>query len=87
MFLCLIVNDLNVSYVDIFSRGSRINFIQVLTLGHTILATITKAASIIPDEMFIDMMPVAWELLIESDQELAAAAGLSTRKTANLRCF
>jgi protein unc-80 len=47
----------------------------VLSLGHTLLALITKAASVVPDEMFTDIMPVAWELLIETDQELAAAAG------------
>jgi len=39
------------------------------------LALITKAAVIVSDEQFVDVMPVAWELLIESDQELAAAAG------------
>jgi len=49
--------------------------LQILTLGHTLLALITKAAVIVSDEQFVDVMPVAWELLIESDQELAAAAG------------
>lgn len=49
----------------------------MLSLGHTLLAIITKAAAIIQDDQFIDMMPVAWELLFETDQELAAAAGLS----------
>lgn len=48
---------------------------QVLNLTHCLLAVITKAAPAVSDETFIDMMPVAWELLIESDQELAAAAG------------
>jgi len=47
----------------------------VLNLIHTPLAVITKAATILPDDVLIDMMPVAWELLIEADQELAAAAG------------
>jgi len=42
---------------------------------HTPLAVITKAAAILSDDVFTDMMPVAWELLIEPDQELAAAAG------------
>jgi len=42
---------------------------------HAPLAVITKAAVILSDDVFIDMVPVAWELLIESDQELAAAAG------------
>jgi len=42
---------------------------------HAPLAVITKAAAILSDDVFTDMMPVAWELLIEPDQELAAAAG------------
>ena len=49
---------------------------KVLNLMHTPLAVITKAAAILSDDVFIDMMPVAWELLIETDQELAAAAGI-----------
>ena len=48
---------------------------QVLGLTHVPLALITKAAPILSDDTYIDMMPVAWELLIESDQELAATAG------------
>lgn len=47
----------------------------MLGLTHCPLALITKAAPILSDDTYIDMMPVAWELLIESDQELAAAAG------------
>jgi len=42
---------------------------------HTPLAVVTKAAAILSDDFFVDMMPVAWELLIEADQELAASAG------------
>jgi len=49
-----------------------------LNLIHTPLAVITKAAAIVSDDVFIDMMPVAWELLIEADEELAAAAGNSS---------
>ena len=39
------------------------------------MAIITKCAPILAEESFIDMLPVAWELLLESDQELAASAG------------
>jgi len=46
------------------------------------LSVITKAAVVLPDDVFIDMMPVAWELLIEADQELAAAAGKFNSYTA-----
>ena len=50
---------------------------EVLNVMHTPLAVISKAAVILSDDVFVDMMPVAWELLIETDQELAAAAGNS----------
>ncbi len=39
------------------------------------MSIITKAAPILAEDSFIDMLPVAWELLLEHDQELAAAAG------------
>lgn len=51
--------------------------LQAQKLTHTPMAIISKSAPILCDESFVDMMPVAWELLLESDQELAAAAGQS----------
>ena len=39
------------------------------------MAILTKAAPVLQVENFVDIMPVAWELLLETDQELAAAAG------------
>ena len=42
------------------------------------MAILTKAAPVLQVENFVDMMPVAWELLLETDQELAAAAGKLT---------
>jgi hypothetical protein len=49
--------------------------LQAQKLTHAPMAVICKSAPILSDETYIDMMPVAWELLLESDQELAAAAG------------
>ncbi len=42
------------------------------------MSIITKAAPILAEDSFTDMLPVAWELLLENDQELAAAAGTTT---------
>lgn len=56
--------------------------LQVLSLTHAPLALVTKAAPVLSEDAYLDMMPVAWELLIECDQELAAAAG----KTSYLPC-
>ncbi|XP_071097692.1 protein unc-80 homolog [Haliotis cracherodii] len=47
---------------------------QAQRLTQCPMAILTKAAPILRVEHFIDIMPVAWELLLESDQELAAAA-------------
>ena len=47
---------------------------QVQTLMQSVMSIITKAAPILSEDSFKDMLPVAWELLLENDQELAAAA-------------
>ena len=40
------------------------------------MGILTKAAPTLTEDNFIDIMPVAWELMLESDQELTAAAGM-----------
>ena len=40
------------------------------------MGILAKAAPILTDENFTDILPVAWELMLENDQELAAAAGI-----------
>ncbi|ESO92838.1 hypothetical protein LOTGIDRAFT_232936 [Lottia gigantea] len=47
---------------------------QAQRLTQCPMTILCKAAPILSVENFIDMMPVAWELILESDQELAAAA-------------
>ncbi|KAK6194683.1 hypothetical protein SNE40_000272 [Patella caerulea] len=47
---------------------------QAQRLTQCPMTILSKAAPILSVENFIDMMPVAWELILESDQELAAAA-------------
>lgn len=39
------------------------------------MGIIAKAAPILSEENLIDIIPVAWELIMETDQELAASAG------------
>ncbi|GLV31802.1 uncoordinated 80 [Carabus blaptoides fortunei] len=41
---------------------------------HAPLAVLVKGAVILSEEHFIDIMPVAWELLLEWNQEVAASA-------------
>ncbi|XP_036354476.1 protein unc-80 homolog isoform X2 [Octopus sinensis] len=47
---------------------------QAHNLTQSPMAVVTKAAPILSENTFVDMMPVAWELILESDQELAASA-------------
>lgn len=47
---------------------------QVQDLFHSPLSTFAKAAVIMSEEQFIEVMNVAWELLLETDQQLMAAA-------------
>ena len=41
------------------------------------MGIVAKAAPILSEDNMIDILPVAWELILETDQELAAAAGES----------
>ena len=66
-------NEIPVYYFLYFS------FFQVQNLTQNPMSIISKAGPILSEEHFIDMMPVAWELLLESDQELAAASGIIFR--------
>ncbi|XP_014671826.1 PREDICTED: protein unc-80 homolog [Priapulus caudatus] len=47
---------------------------QALELFHSPLSTYAKAAVVMTEEQFTDVMGIAWELLLESDQQLIAAA-------------
>nr|CAD7425389.1 unnamed protein product [Timema monikensis] len=47
---------------------------HVREIFHTPLAILVKGAVVLSEEHFVDILPVAWELLLESNQELAAVA-------------
>lgn len=46
---------------------------HVRKLFHFPMATLLKGAVILTDELVIEAMPTAWELLLESNQETSAA--------------
>ena len=48
---------------------------QVQHLAQTPMSLICKMAPVLSDDVLGDIMPVAWELLLAADQELAASAG------------
>ncbi|KAG7191052.1 hypothetical protein KM043_007098 [Ampulex compressa] len=47
---------------------------QVKSAFHAPLATLVKGAVVMTEDLFVDVLPVAWELLLESNQEVAASA-------------
>lgn len=47
---------------------------QVKDVFHAPLATLVKGAVVVSDDLFVDVLPVAWELLLESNQEVCASA-------------
>lgn len=49
---------------------------QVMSLFHSPLSTLIKGTVVANEETFVEVMPIAWELLLESDQQLAAVAGV-----------
>lgn len=48
---------------------------QVLSLSPAPLSLLIKAAPILTDDMYGDIQPAAWELLLSVDEHMAAAAG------------
>ncbi|KXJ74140.1 hypothetical protein RP20_CCG014272 [Aedes albopictus] len=47
---------------------------HVRDMFHVPIATLVKGASVLTEEQFIEVIPVAWELLLESNQEVSAAS-------------
>ncbi|KAK0161490.1 hypothetical protein PV327_009955 [Microctonus hyperodae] len=47
---------------------------QVKDAFHAPTATLVKGAVVISEDLFVDILPIAWELLLESNQEVAASA-------------
>uniref|UniRef100_UPI00358FE682 protein unc-80 homolog n=1 Tax=Myxine glutinosa TaxID=7769 RepID=UPI00358FE682 len=47
---------------------------QVLTLAPAPLSLLIKSAVVLPEEMYSEVQPAAWELLLSSDEHMAAAA-------------
>lgn len=52
-------------------------FSQVMSLSPAPLSLLIKAAPILTDDMYGDIQPAAWELLLSVDEHMAAAAGES----------
>ncbi|XP_050045385.1 protein unc-80 homolog [Dermacentor andersoni] len=49
---------------------------QVMSLFHSPLSMLIKGTVVATEETFIEAMPIAWELLLENDQQLSAVAAV-----------
>ena len=47
---------------------------HVRDLFHVTLSTLVKGAAVLTEDQFIEIIPAAWELLLETNQETAASA-------------
>lgn len=47
---------------------------QVRNVFHAPFSLLVKGAVVLSEDLFIDIIPVAWELLLEADQEVAASS-------------
>ncbi|KAI5699064.1 hypothetical protein M8J75_015861 [Diaphorina citri] len=47
---------------------------KVRDIFHAPIATLTKGSVVLTEDQFSDILPIAWELLLESNQELVATA-------------
>lgn len=52
-----------------------LGFLQVMSLSPAPLSLLIKAAPILTEEMYGDIQPAAWELLLSVDEHMAGAAG------------
>lgn len=59
-------------------------FLQVMSLSPAPLSLLIKAAPILTEEMYGDIQPAAWELLLSVDEHMAGAAGKKTHPTDEL---
>lgn len=51
--------------------------IQISSLTHCPFSVIAKAGTVIETEHLLETLPVAWELLLDEDQQLVSSAGRS----------
>ncbi|XP_066269985.1 protein unc-80 homolog isoform X2 [Branchiostoma lanceolatum] len=56
------------------SDNGMLKYLQVLNPSQCALTTLVKAATVLVEDTFCDILPVAWELLLDSNQHVAKSA-------------
>lgn len=76
-----LTSDLNVRITKNAEKLPSLDYIynQVHFLNQLPLMVLCKSALIMPDEYFIDIIKISWNLLLNSDQEVSSAAGLNNK--------
>ena len=67
-----------ISKLSFFCKGGT-NFesvFQVSSLTHCPFSLIAKAGAVIDTEHLMETLPVAWELLLDEDQQLVSSVGM-----------
>ena len=60
---------------------------KVHNLNQIPLLVLCKSILIMTDDLYVDLIAITWELLLNSDQEIAAAAGLKNDLPNQIRSF
>lgn len=60
--------------IDLLTMLQTLTLTQVIDLFQAPLLLLIKSATIMQDEAFMDIIPVAWELLLDVHKETVAAA-------------
>lgn len=63
---------------NLLSPEAWLGLLQVMSLSPAPLSLLIKAAPILTEEMYGDIQPAAWELLLSVDEHMAGAAGETT---------
>lgn len=73
-----LTNDLNVRLTKNSEKLPSVDYLynQVHFLNQLPLLVLCKAVLIMNDELFVDVVNITWNLLLNSDQEISSAAGL-----------
>lgn len=69
---------------SLLSPKAWLGLFQVMSLSPAPLSLLIKAAPILTEEMYGDIQPAAWELLLSVDEHMAGAAGEAAKPLGGL---
>lgn len=72
-----LTNDLNIRISKNAEKLASVEYAynQVHFLNHIPLLVLCKSVLVMTDDLFVDVINITWNLLLNSDQEVSSAAG------------